>query len=514
MSSAGTELDVGQVRDRVRLYLQIMLLVDVAAYFSDALAHFGLAEAPPNLPFRYMVLRWAATGIMLAGWAAARFGRPGRVALVALESAVTLMLVLVYIQLGTAYLDSVEPSYGPGFSLLGILMLLSVRAALVPSRVWRTLGVGVAGVACWLVVSNETLDTMAPVVREGLTFMGGAVVVATAVTSRVIYGLRAQVRSAMRLGQYELGRKLGEGGMGVVYEAHHVMLRRPTAVKLLPVDRAGEETVARFEREVQQTSRLEHPNSVYIYDYGRTPEGQFYYAMEYLDGVTLDQLVARSGPLPPARAVSILRQAASALAEAHALGLIHRDVKPANIMLCSRAGIPDVVKVLDFGLVKAIDNPELTEEITQANALVGTPQYLAPESIADQHAVGPASDVYALGAIGFLLVTGRQLFPSRTVIEVCSHHLGTPPESPSAVLGSPIDADLEALIARCLAKDPADRPRDGAELAGALEALDLEGWTAEDGRAWWRDFERDAKHAVRTTGTERTQLAIDFAARR
>jgi serine/threonine-protein kinase len=366
---------------------------------------------------------------------------------------------------------------------------------------------------CLFVLADETLSALNPIAFDGLTFIGGAFVVATAVTSRVIYGLRAEVRDAMRLGQYELGRKLGEGGMGVVYQATHMMLRRPTAVKVLPIDKAGERTVARFEREVQQTSRLEHPNSVYIYDYGRTPDGQFYYAMEYLDGVTLEQLVDIDGPLSAARAAMILRQAAHALAEAHAMGLVHRDIKPANIMLCERAQVPDTVKVLDFGLVKSIDNPEVDGNITQANAIVGTPHYLAPEAISNPEQVGAPSDVYALGAIGFFLVTGREVFTGQSVIEVCSKHLNTAPESPSTVLGDAIDPDFEALILRCLEKQPDDRPRDGAVLAHDLEQLDLAGWTVEDARAWWRDLPNKREGEIESKPT-RTQLAVSVKGRR
>jgi len=300
----------------------------------------------------------------------------------------------------------------------------------------------------------------------------------------------------------------------VVYEATHLMLRRPTAVKLRPIEKAGEQTIARFEREIQHTSRLEHPNSVSIYDYGRTPDGQFYYAMELLDGLTLEQLIDTGGPISAARAGLILHQAALALAEAHAMGLVHRDIKPANIMLCERARVPDTVKVLDFGLVKAIDNSNADDDITQANTVLGTPRYLAPEAISDPDGVGPPSDVYALGAIGFFLVTGRDVFTGRTVVEVCSKHLKDAPESPSAVLGEAIDPGFEALTLRCLEKRPDDRPRDGAALAEEIEQLGLTGWTVEDARAWWRELRRRPGATIESRPTERTQLAVNVEGRR
>jgi serine/threonine-protein kinase len=469
---------------------------------------------PPRVSLSFTVIRWGITVFLAAAWSFVRFARPGRAALIALESGITLGLVPVYVHLAHAYFSGALSSNGPVFALFGIALLLVVRASLVPSPVSRTVVIGVLSIVCLFVITSRQPGSLDPVLLDAMSFVGGAFVITTAVTSHVIYGLRRQVRDAMRLGQYELGRKLGEGGMGVVYEATHMMLRRPTAVKLLPIDKAGEQTVARFEREVQQTSRLEHPNSVYIYDYGRTPDGQFYYAMEYLDGVTLEQLVDIDGPISAARAALILRQAAHALAEAHAMGLVHRDIKPANIMLCERAQVPDTVKVLDFGLVKAIDSPDGDDNITLADTVVGTPRYLAPEAISNPDDVGPPSDVYALGAVGFFLVTGREVFTGQSVIEVCSKHLSTAPESPSAVLGDAIDPGFEALILRCLEKQPEDRPRDGAVLADDIEQLDLQGWTVHDASAWWRELPRRRTRATDSKPVERSQLAVNIEGRR
>ena len=512
MATTADVREVDHLRRRVRLYLLVMLAIDVVAYLSDVVNPLlfddvRVADLPPHL----VVYRWSISGVLLVGWAFARFAKPGRRTLVALESGYTLCLVLLEVPLGFAYPWS-DPSHAPAIVLLGMVLLLVVRASLVPSTTWRTAVIGLLTVVWVLVVAQRTPGALNPILLDALVFMGAAFVLATAVTSHVIYGLRRQVRHAMRLGQYELGRKLGEGGMGVVYEATHLMLRRPTAVKLLPTEKAGEQTVARFEREVQQTSRLEHPNSVSIYDYGRTPDGQFYYAMELVDGVTLGQLVDRDGPLGSARAALILRQAARALAEAHARGLVHRDVKPANIMLCERAQVPDTVKVLDFGLVKALDDPE-ADELTQGNAVVGTPHYLAPEAISSPDDVGPPADVYALGAVAFLLVTGREVFPGQSTIEVCSKHLHTAPESPSAVRGEAVDPGLEALILRCLAKQPGDRPRDGGALADEIDRLALEGWTPEDAAAWWREL-RDDRTATVDDHPTPTRLAVDVEGRR
>ena len=487
-----------------------MLIIDIWCESSGALVPLFLDQlAGPDFPMSFTVMRWSATFLLGAAWSFVRFATPRRLTLIALESGVTVGLGLLYV-----HLMREVPTYGPAFALLAIVLLLVVRASLVPSPVSRTLVIGIVSVAYLSATATESLETIEQPIGLWLTIMGGAFVVATAVTSHVIYGLRRQVHDAMRLGQYEIGRKLGEGAMGVVYEATHVMLRRPTALKVLPIEKAGEATVARFEREVQQTSRLEHPNSVYIYDYGRTPDGLFYYAMEYLDGVTLEELIEIDGPISPARAASILRQAARALAEAHAIGLVHRDIKPANIMLCERAQIPDTVKVLDFGLVKAIDSPEVNGNVTQANAIVGTPHYLAPESIARPADICPASDVYALGAIGFFLVTGREVFTGRSVVELCCKHLEATPQSPSRVCGRAIDPNFEALILRCLGKQPDKRPRDGAALADALDQIDLQGWTTRDARAWWNELEEKRTRTWESKWASCTQLAIDIEARR
>ena len=319
---------------------------------------------------------------------------------------------------------------------------------------------------------------------------------ATVTALRTISRLR---RQAEKVGPYRLVTRLGGGAMGVVWEARHALLRRPTAVKLLAPGTEGERSLARFEREVQLTAGLTHPSTIAIYDYGRTADGVFYYAMELLRGINLLQLVAFDGPLPAARVVHLLRQACGALAEAHAAGLIHRDIKPANLMICVYGGIPDFLKVLDFGLVKDIGAVEQAPEGTAAGAdgdaalsqdgsLLGTPLYMAPEGMSDPAGVDARADLFALGAVGYFLLTGQSPFPGRTAIEVFAMERQGPPKPLSRVAANPVPASLEAVIHRCLSFQRGERPGSAEELDAMLEACAVSPpWKTENAKAWWRD---------------------------
>jgi len=324
-----------------------------------------------------------------------------------------------------------------------------------------------------------------------LILSAGGIFLAMWIISRQQQALQKATLAAKHLGQYALEEKLGAGGMGTVYKARHALLRRPTAVKLLDVDKMTEAAIARFEREVQLTAALTHPNTIAVFDYGRTPEGIFYYAMEYLQGINLDDFVKQHGRLPEARLVYILRQICGSLAEAHAAGMIHRDIKPANIILTHRGGMHDFVKVLDFGLAKAREGEE-TANLTNPNAVTGTPLYMSPEAVNQPDQVNARADVYAIGAVGYFLLTGSPVFNGNTVIEICMKHVKAVPESPSIRLGQPVSPDFEALLLRCLAKSPADRPSDAAMLLSALDTCIVEGsWTAQDAVSWWTAHEKD-----------------------
>lgn len=387
--------------------------------------------------------------------------------------------------------------------LLGVILLFGLllyRAAIVPSDPRRTAWIGALSAAPLPVV------TYVAYVRSGISSLphpasyavyaalfGLLAVLLSTKISAVIYGLRQTVREARRLGPYTLVEKIGEGGMGAVYRASHALLRRPTAIKILPPQRAGEMDLARFEREVQMTSQLTSPHTVSVYDYGRTPDGLFYYAMEFLDGIDLEELVRRDGPMPPARVVHVLRQVCEALGEAHRAGLIHRDVKPANILLCERGGRFDVAKVVDFGLVKSVagGNPGVTVE----NMAPGTPHYMAPEALSSPDRIDARSDVYSLGATAYFLLTGRPVFEG-ALGEVLAQLLKDKPPSPSTRLGRSLPAGIDAVVLAALAKKPEDRPESvEAFHAALLAAADGAGWSARDAEAWWRGRGADIKSA-------------------
>jgi len=301
--------------------------------------------------------------------------------------------------------------------------------------------------------------------------------------------MRARVSEAQRLGQYTLGVRIGKGGMGEVYLATHSMLKRPTAIKLLPPEFADTERLVRFEREVQNTAQLSHHNTVAIYDYGTSPDGAFYYAMEYVDGITLDRLVFDAGPLPAGRVVHLLKQACGSLAEAHALGIVHRDIKPANLMVSNRPGMPDHLKVLDFGLVKILGAVGESVDVTVPGNVLGTPRYISPEAIRNAEGVDARSDLYALGAVGYYLVTGGHLFEGESVVEIINQHLNTEPERPSDRLGKPVPTELEDALLWCLEKDPDERPISAEVLFDRLDKLaDVEPWGREQSTAWWGDY--------------------------
>jgi eukaryotic-like serine/threonine-protein kinase len=447
----------------------------------------------------------AQAGVLFALFAICRMRPLGRTALAVLDAGSLFLVSAFHGMIGLTWLPEEQLKHGLSGAapnsmpiVTATIVVAIARAILVPSTAARTLAVTALaavptiGVAYALGAKGSSSMATTLLLTSGPVIWMLAGTAIAAIGSRVIYHLHQQVRNAEKLGQYTLETKIGEGGMGIVYRASHAMLRRPTAIKLLPPERAGEHNLARFEREVQLTSLLTHPNTIAIYDYGRTPEGTFYYAMEYLEGIDLEELVRRHGPQPASRVLRIMSQVAGALAEAHGIGLIHRDIKPANIFLCERGGVPDVAKVLDFGLVKQL-SPGADAKMSAANVLAGTPLYLAPEAILTPQGVDARTDLYSLGCVGYFLLTGRPVFEGRTLLEICGQHLHETPVPPS-VRQAGVPAKLERAILDCLEKDRARRPQDARDLAARLAACDdVDAWSEAEARHFWDERSSDTE---------------------
>lgn len=377
-----------------------------------------------------------------------------------------------------------------------------LRAALVPSRPRYTFALTAAlGVPLALV----WLPNAAHFGATHLTLMSRAHVSSTAVSdtaawwlvtsllctalSAILLGLRRQIAEARRLGQYALEQRLGEGALGTVYRARHPLMHRPTAIKVLARARVPDEQMERIERDVELATQLTHPSSITIFDHGRAEQGQLYYVMELLDGATVDEIVAVGNAQPPERVVHTIAQVAAALVEAHDLGLLHRDVKPSNVMLSSLGGQPDVAKLLDYGVVAPLatddDDPPRGEAAT-----TGTPLYRAPEAITAPKSVDERSDLYSLGAVGYFLLTGEHVFDGATAAEICGQHLHDAPEPPAERLGRHVPEELERLLLDLLAKEPAERPPTARALLERLTACDGYGrWSEEQAREWWEEHE-------------------------
>jgi eukaryotic-like serine/threonine-protein kinase len=416
----------------------------------------------------------------------------------------------------------------PYSCLLFTSLIVLTRAIMIPSSGRRTIVMstlafvpfGIAGFG-FAFLSQGFTDLPAAAAICSVVLVCAVVASLAANGSQTLYGLRQRANAATQLGQYTLDEKIGEGGMGVVYRAHHVLLRRPTAVKLLQPDRIGADTIDRFEREVQHMSQLTHPNTVAVYDFGRSYDGVFYYAMEYLDGIDLQALVTKFGPQPADRVIDILVQVCGAVQEAHRHDMIHRDIKPANILLCERGGMLDVAKVVDFGLVKKISStasdaadPAIVRALTvDSQRILGTPGFLAPEAVTTPQAIGAAVDIYALGAVAYFLITGRRVFEGGTAIAICLRHVTEQPVPPSQIASVHVPRGLEDIIMRCLAKSPADRPASATDLANELRRIPRsDDWDDAKARAWWASFRAGQAPATAAAEAPLT-IEVDLAER-
>jgi serine/threonine-protein kinase len=477
------------LRERLRLCLGVLLMVGTALLVMHAFLAPAISSHYPGY--------WRHPGTFahlggLAGLALMHQSlRRGRWSGRALLGADTLLQVALLATCVLIYVFTYERGNRSLVPCLGLLLV--TRAVVVPSRARRTLlgalPAPLAVLAVQIVRGREAFGQPPPMAHEAFVemvawdfaYLALCVAVAT-VASRVNFRLRVSAYEAKRLDQYVLEGLLGKGAMGEVHRARHALMRRPTAIKLVRSDLLTERLLRRFEQEVRQTSRLTHPNTIRVYDYGQTADGVFYYAMELLEGADLERIVQAGGPLPPARAIHVLVQALGALAEAHSIGLVHRDVKPSNLLLCRQGLAHDVVKVMDFGLVR--DTSAVEPSLASADEICGSPQTIAPEVVQGQPAT-PAADLYALGAVGCWLLTGKPIFDAEKVMEFVLAHVQRPPIPPSA-RGVAVPADLERALMSCLAKNPAERPASAEVLRGMLLACaDAGRWTESDAAAWW-----------------------------
>lgn len=379
------------------------------------------------------------------------------------------------------------------------LLLIFVYALFIPSTLPRAMVViGSIAIAPILLVLGMflleervarvlTIDDLTGVLLTFLLTAAGGVIGVNKIDT-----LRREALRAKRLGQYRLVKRLGRGGMGDIFLAEHEMLKRPCVVKLIRPDRVNDEkTLARFQREVQATARLSHWNTVEVLDYGRTEDGTFYYVMEYLPGMSLAEMVKMHGPLPPGRAVYLLLQVCDALREAHQAGLVHRDVKPENIVIAQRGGVYDVAKILDFGLVEPITEKHKPHR-TSEGFIAGSPLFFAPEQAAGSDVSDPRSDIYSLGAVTYYMLTGRPPFLRGSVMELMDAHIREQPVPPSQH-NPAVPRDIEDVIHKCLAKDPADRFQDMNELAQSLSKCEAAGhWSRDQAAQWWQEREEPA----------------------
>jgi len=389
--------------------------------------------------------------------------------------------------------------FGYVFNPVALWYALMFTYAIYIPNTWRRAAVilgfmAIGPIAC-LLVDRVLYPSLVGQLTTFDTISGTILMIAIGFFSSV-YGthmigtLRRQAYEAKQLGQYKLRHLIGAGGMGEVYLAEHQMMKRPCAIKLIRPNKARDpRALARFEREVRATAKLSHWNTVEIFDYGRTDDGTFYYVMEYLPGLSLLELVERHGPLSPERVIYLLEQTCDALREAHAAGLVHRDIKPGNIFAAIRGGVYDVAKLLDFGLAKPIaDTSDV--QLTQDGMITGSPLFMSPEQALGENEPDARSDIYSLGAVAYYLLTGRPPFQSDKPMRVMIAHAHDEPAPPSHYRPD-LPADLERVVLRSLAKNAAERYETAGDFARDLASCDAAGgWTREHAANWWSQVEQ------------------------
>jgi len=484
---------------RIAGILAALMLVNIAV--SQGLATFGSAAF--HLPFMSLVSRLALTLVSGAMFFIARSPR--------LSRRTKADLGLAYEVVGAATVAFIEVTVFPAFGLpLGttssVVIWIFLLRVLVPTTTWRaSLAAGLSAAMVPLVVRLSVVAGYPPVedwVIAGLLKTSFGAGILAVLASRTVYHLGTAVTEARQLGSYRLEERLGGGGMGEVWRASHRLLQRPAAIKLVRPevlsglgDSSPATALRRFENEARVTASLQSTHTISLFDFGRTDDGAFYYVMELLDGLDLGTMVERYGPVPPERAVFLLAQACHSLMDAHARGMIHRDVKPTNIVTCRMGPDYDFVKVLDFGLVKAMDDETLANPgLTREGIVTGTPAFLAPEVALGNVPIGPTSDIYQLGCVAYWLLCGQLVFTGETPVAIVSSHIHDAPPPLSERTEIAVPADLEQVIRDCLQKDPAKRPQSAEHLrARLLECAFEHPWTNAQAAAWWEAHHPSAK---------------------
>jgi plasmid stabilization system protein ParE len=414
---------------------------------------------------------------------------------------------LVISNFGIALAEYINPARLDNYGSMGlswVAVWTPLFTVVVPTRPTKALLVTLASVSSVPIVIGWMILTGRTVYQPGVTqfffsvvFPYLLIVGLSYAGQRVVYALGKEVTRAQELGSYRLIERLGKGGMGEVWRAKHRLLARPAAIKLLRPSLGegpdGEAAMRRFEREAQVTSQLRSPHTVELWDFGVAGDGRFYYVMELLDGLDLDMLVKRHGPVPAERAIFLLRQMCRSLAEAEDRGLVHRDIKPANILVCRYGGQYDFVKVLDFGIVKVTHSASPDTTMTQENVLRGTPAFIAPEQVLSRNEIDSRADIYSVGCVAYWLLSGDLVFRADTAVGVMMHHAHTRPVPVSERTELPIPSPLNELILSCLEKDPARRPQSARELSRLLSDIPLPTpWTEERALLWWSRHEPSA----------------------
>lgn len=499
------------LRRRLLIAVQIFLAAFLVFWVRDLI--FG----PPNYTFADSehtafvqseagLIGWLRLGIIVYLGAIAAWlyrARDTSITLLRLAEYAIFGAMIVFFVAITHFKFEVSPWLDKGAHLPNItppwLLLMFTYAMFIPNSWQRSLRLLLPATAAPIALLLVQ-DTICPSFQRCLTQEVNATYVTeqtlillltcgTAVTGvMTINSLRKQAFEAKQLGQYRLKHKLGSGGMGEVYLAEHQMMKRPCAIKVIRPEKAGDpRTLARFEREVRSTAKLSHWNSIDIYDYGRTDDGTFYYAMEYLPGHNVGELVEQGGALPPARVLYLMDQVCRALTEAHGIGLVHRDIKPANLFCAYRGGEFDVAKLLDFGLAKPTIDGASTQDValTAEGAITGSPLFMSPEQATGEHEADTRSDIYSLGCVLYYLLTGKSPFPYTQAVKVIIAH-ASEDVTPLREHNPALPIELEEIVLRCLEKDPEDRFQSAEELRAAFEEVPLdEAWTSERAAEWW-----------------------------